>query len=303
VNDKRSSARSERKSRAASERRAKNSRPPSGDRTGGRLAGRVALVTGGGGGIGRAVAERLAREGARVEIAEIDAARGAEAADAIAQQGGRARAEPIDVCEAGEVGAWIDGVLARERRIDVLVNNVGHYLRSKPFAESDPEHWAALQRINLDHVFIVTRAALPALRAHHAGSIVNVASVEGIRGYPPDPVYGAYKAAVVHFTKCLALELAPDVRVNAIAPDLTQSLQVDYERWVAAAERHKWSLWTPLGRPGTGADQADVVGFLASDDARFVTGCVIPTDGGSLAAGGWFRSARAGRWVNRPYDP
>jgi NAD(P)-dependent dehydrogenase (short-subunit alcohol dehydrogenase family) len=207
------------------------------------------------------------------------------------------------VREPEEVAAWIDGVLARAARIDVLVNNVGHYLKSKPFAESDPAHWDALHRINLAHVFTVTRAALPALRASGRGSIVNVASVEGLRGYPPDPVYGAYKAAVVHFSRCLALELAPDVRVNAIAPDLTQSLQVDYERWVPAGERHKWSLWAPLGRPGTGGDQADVVAFLASDDARFVTGAVIPTDGGSLAAGGWFRSARAGRWVNRPFDP
>jgi NAD(P)-dependent dehydrogenase (short-subunit alcohol dehydrogenase family) len=268
-----------------------------------RLAGRVALVTGGGGGIGRAVAERLAREGACVEIAEIDPARGAEAAAAIAEQGGRAHVEQLDVCEAGLVTAWVAGVLARHQRIDVLVNNVGHHLRPQSFAESDPEHWQALHRINLEQIFHVTRAALPALRGSGAGSIVNVASVEGMRGYPPDPVYGAYKAAVVHFTKCLALELAPDVRVNAIAPDLTQSLSVDYERWVPAAERHKWSLWAPLGRPGTGADQADVVAFLASDDARFVTASVIPTDGGSLAAGGWFRSARAGRWVNRPFDP
>ena len=229
-------------------------------------------------------------------------ARGTQVADAIAAQGGTAHAQRVDVCEPGEVAKWIEGVLSRTQRIDALVNNVGHYLRSQPFAESDPSHWAALHRINLEHVFHVTRAALPALRTQR-GAIVNVASVEGLRGYPPDPVYGAYKAAVIHFTRCLALELSPDVRVNAIAPDLTQSLQVDYERWVPAAEREKWGLWAPIGRPGTGDDQADVVAFLVSDDARFVTGSVIPTDGGSLAAGGWFRSARAGRWVNRPFDP
>jgi NAD(P)-dependent dehydrogenase (short-subunit alcohol dehydrogenase family) len=262
------------------------------------------LVTGGGGGIGRAVSERLARDGARVEIAEIDASRGVEVADAIEGQGGRARAAVLDVADGDAVSAWVQDVLATHGQIDILVNNVGHFLRSRPFAESDPQHWEALARINLEHVFLVTRAVLPAMRERGAGAIVNVASVEGIRGYPADPVYGAYKAAVIHFTKCLALELASDgIRVNAIAPDLTQSLQVDYARWVPEAEKHKWSIWAPLGRPGTGADQADVVAFLASDDARFVTGHAIPTDGGSLAAGGWFRSLRAGRWVNRPNDP
>jgi 2-hydroxycyclohexanecarboxyl-CoA dehydrogenase len=269
-----------------------------------RLTGRVALVTGGGGGIGRAIGERLAHDGARVEIAEIDAARGAETAAAICGGGGRARATCLDVCDADAVQAWVADVRAVHGRIDVLVNNVGHYLRARAFAESDPAHWAALSRINLEHVFGVTHAVLPALRERRSGSIVNVASVEGLRGYPVDPVYGAYKAAVVHFTRCLALELAPEgIRVNGIAPDLTPSLKVDYERWIPESERAKWSVWAPLGRPGSGADQADVVAFLASEDARFVTGHVIPTDGGSLAAGGWFRSARTGRWTNRPSEP
>ena len=265
---------------------------------------RVALVTGGGGGIGRAVCERLARDGLCVELAEIDAERGADTARAIERAGGRSRASALDVCDAAAVDAWVGDVIRRHGRIDVLVNNVGHYLRATPFAESGPEHWRALAQVNLEHVFSVTRAVLPTLRARRAGAIVNVASVEGLRGYPADPVYGAYKAAVAHFTRCLALELAPDgIRVNAIAPDLTQSLQVDYERWIPETERAKWSVWAPLGRPGTGADQADVVAFLASADARFVTGHVIPTDGGSLVAGGWFRSLRSGRWVNRPNDP
>ncbi len=265
---------------------------------------RVALVTGGGAGIGRAVCERLARDGDRVEIAEIDAARGDETARAIEAAGRRARASAVDVRDADAVAAWVADVRERHGRVDVLVNNVGHYLRPTPFAESGPEHWSALARINLDPVFAVTRAVLPAMLERGVGAIVNVSSVEGLRGYPADPVYGAYKAAVAHFTRCLALELAPrGIRVNAIAPDLTQSLQVDYERWIPEAERAKWSIWAPLGRPGRGDDQADVVAFLASDDARFVTGHVIPTDGGTLVAGGWFRSLRSGRWVNRPHEP
>src|SRR5437763_13478090 len=136
------------------------------------------------------------------------------------------------------------------------------------------------------------------------GSIVNVTSVEGLRGYPVDPVYGAYKAAVTHFTRCLALEVAPHgVRVNAIAPDVTQTTQVDYEATVPEELRDRWPVWVPVGRHGRPEDSADVVLFLASPLSRFVTGHVIPTDGGTLVAGGWFRTMAKGRWTNRPRDP
>jgi NAD(P)-dependent dehydrogenase (short-subunit alcohol dehydrogenase family) len=135
------------------------------------------------------------------------------------------------------------------------------------------------------------------------GSIINVSSVEGLRGYPPDPVYGAYKAAVIHFTRCLALDVAGrGVRVNAIAPDVTQTPQVDYENRIPADQWERWPLWVPVGRVGEPADNADVVLFLASDLSRWVTGHVIPTDGGTLAAGGWFRTSPGGRWTNRPRE-
>jgi NAD(P)-dependent dehydrogenase (short-subunit alcohol dehydrogenase family) len=133
--------------------------------------------------------------------------------------------------------------------------------------------------------------------------VVNVSSVEGLRAYPPDPIYGAYKAALLHFTRSLAMEVAPaGVRVNAVAPDVTQTPQVDYARWVEPEDEHRWSTWVPVGRVGTPAETADVVLFLASDLSRFVTGQVIATDGGTLTAGGWFRRPD-GRWTNRPRDP
>jgi NAD(P)-dependent dehydrogenase (short-subunit alcohol dehydrogenase family) len=194
--------------------------------------------------------------------------------------------------------------LRRQGRVDVLVNNVGHYLRPTPFLAGDEDHWSALHDVNLLHVLRCCHAFVPAMVEAGSGSVVNVASVEGIRGYPPDPVYGAYKAAVLHFTRCLALEVAPSgVRVNAIAPDVTQSLQVDYETMVPPELRDRWPIWVPVGRVGLPADNADVVLFLASDLSRFVTGHVIPTDGGTVVAGGWFRTVEKGRWTNRPRNP
>jgi NAD(P)-dependent dehydrogenase (short-subunit alcohol dehydrogenase family) len=268
------------------------------------LSGKVAVVTGGGGGIGGAISDALAAAGAFVVVAEIDEGLAKERVAAITAAGHSAEAVVLDVREPEEVSRLAAGVLDGHGRVDILVNNVGHYLRPTAFLESDRAHWDALHAINLLHVFTCTRAFLPAMVERGDGSIVNVSSVEGLRGYPPDAVYGAYKAAVVHFTRCLALEVAPKgVRVNAIAPDVTQSIQVDYEATVPADLTDRWPVWVPLGRVGQPADNADVVLFLASDLSRFVTGQVIPTDGGTLVAGGWFRTAGSGRWTNRPRNP
>ncbi len=267
------------------------------------LEGKVALVTGGGGGIGAATAERLAEAGATVAIAEVDPERAAAVADRIARAGGAAFAVVVDVRRPDDVEALRAAVIDREGRLDILVNNVGHYLRPTSFQRSSPAHWAALHDVNIGHVLLVTHAFLPAMLERRSGAIVNVSSVEGLRGYPSDPVYGAYKAALSHFTRCLALELGQSgIRVNAIAPDVTQTIQVDYST-IPDELGDRWPIWVPVGRHGEPLDQADVVVFLASDLARFVTGHVVPTDGGTVAAGGWFRIPGTHRWTNRPANP
>lgn len=269
---------------------------------------RVAIVTGGGGGIGGATSRRLAADGCTVIVAEIDADRAAATTDDIVGAGHRAEAVIVDVTRPDDVSALRDYVVDGHGGADVLVNNVGHYLLPTPFAKSTPEHWAALEAVNFSHVLRVTHALLPSMVERRktrgdGGAIVNVSSVEGLRGYPIDPVYGAYKAAVIHFTRCLALELGGrGIRVNAVGPDLTQSLQVDYTN-VPEEQQDRWPIWAPVGRAGTPEDQADVIAFLASDASRFVTGHCIPTDGGTLAGGGWFRVPGSGRWTNRPVDP
>lgn len=271
------------------------------------LADRVAVVTGGGGGIGAATSRLFARHGAHVVIADIEGELAEATAAAIASSGGSARAVVTDVRDAGQVTHLARTVLDGFGRVDVLVNNVGHWLRHPgDFVDTDPGLWDELYRINLHHVFLVTQAFLPTMVDRRTGAIVNVSSVEGLRGYPEDPVYAAFKAGLIGFTRGLAVQVGNHgVRVNAIAPDVTESLQVPYSQWLSPEEQTQWPGWVPVGRMGLPDDQAGVILFLASDLSSFVTGHTIPTDGGTAVAGGWFRSSRrAGRaWTNRPADP
>jgi NAD(P)-dependent dehydrogenase (short-subunit alcohol dehydrogenase family) len=271
------------------------------------LADRVAIVTGGAGGIGAATARLFARHGAQVVVADIDGALARRTAGEITKSGGSALALAADVRDADHVEDLTRSVLERYGRADVLVNNVGHWLRHPgDFVDTDPQLWDQLYRINLHHVFLVTHALLPAMIDQQAGAIVNVSSVEGIRGYPEDPVYAAFKAAVIHFTRSLAVQVGRHgVRVNAVGPDVTESLQVPYSQWLSAEEQLQWPQWVPVGRMGLPEDQARVILFLASDLSAFVTGHTIPTDGGTGAAGGWFRSSRRPdrEWTNRPVAP
>lgn len=265
------------------------------------LNGKVALITGGGaGGIGGAIASLFAAHGAAVEIAEIDAERAEATVDAVTASGGVARAHVLDVTTEAGVEALTTAVTGEHGGIDVLVNNVGDYRPLVRFTDSDSESWEAMYRINLWHVFAVTQAFLGPMIERGGGSIVNVHSVEGMRGFPGEPVYAAMKAAVAHFTTSLAAGYGrKGIRANGIGVDLTQTRQVDY---LGGQDEHEalWASWAPVGRVGWPEDQARVALFLASELSSYVTGHNIPVDGGTKAGGGWFFSPTARRFVNRP---
>jgi NAD(P)-dependent dehydrogenase (short-subunit alcohol dehydrogenase family) len=264
------------------------------------LAGRVAVVTGGGVGIGGATSRLFAQHGARVEIAEVDPERAEQAVTEITAAGGDAHATVLDVRDVDAVEDWAGQVLARRGHVDVLVNNVGDYRPLVRFEESNPASWNDMFEINFRHVLAVTRAFLGSMRERNHGSIVNVHSVEGMRGYPGEPVYGAFKAAVAKFTTDIAVRYGRHgIRANGIGPDLTQTPQVDYlTGW--EDHDHLWEAWAPVGRLGWPEDAARVALFLASDMSSFVTGHNIPVDGGTKAGGGWFWSPTEHRYANRP---
>lgn len=257
------------------------------------FTGKAALVTGGGAGIGRAIVEAFASAGARVLFAEIDADRLTAA---------NAAGISCDVTRPADVGNLI--AAAREKfggRLDVLVNNVGHYVHAKPFEMLDESEIDDILAINLRQLFSVTRAALPLLKAAAPGaSIINITSIEAFRGIPACSIYAACKAGIAGFTKSLALELAPiGIRVNDIAPETTDTAQTPIDYMIPAENRKHIERWIPLGRFGRPEDCAGAALYLASPLASWVTGSTVHVDGGALAAAGWIRDPK-GVWTNMP---
>ena len=261
------------------------------------FTGKTVLVTGGGVGIGRAIAEAFASAGAHVVIAEIDPARADQAEAAMPG----ARVIRCDVRQRG-VGAMLaERIAAETGKLDVLVNNVGHFVHARPFAMLEDEEADEIVDTNLGQLLRMTRAMIPLLRKGGAGSsIINVTSIEAHRGIPYCSVYAAAKWAVTGFTKSLALELGPEgIRVNTIAPETTDTPQVALDYMIPPQNRAHEERWIPLGRFGQPSDCAGAALYLASPLAAWVTGTSINVDGGALAAGGWYRTPQ-GEWTNVP---
>jgi NAD(P)-dependent dehydrogenase (short-subunit alcohol dehydrogenase family) len=271
------------------------------------LEGKVAVVTGGAGGIGRGISERFAAHGARVVVVDVDEQRTEATAAAIVSNGGEVRTRVADVTEPDTAAAVVALALDAFGQLDVLVNNVGHFLfPGRDFVDTTPDEWTALYRVNLEHVLRMTHAALgPMISAERGGSIINLTTVEAFRGIPQHPVYAACKAGVTQFGRSLAVQVGRHgIRVNDLAPDVTRSEQLPYERWLTEDDTRRIPTWVPLGRLGAPDDASGVALFLASDLGAFVTGTTVHCDGGTYAAGGWYPTEHGNRgWTNRPRDP
>jgi NAD(P)-dependent dehydrogenase (short-subunit alcohol dehydrogenase family) len=252
-----------------------------------RLKGRVAAITGGALGIGRATALLFAAEGATVALGDVEV-EGAEAAvKEITGRGGRAIAVGVDVGDAGQVQAFVNRVVLEFGRLDVMFANAG-IAHSAPFLEHPEAQWNRVLRVNLTGVFLCCQAAAREMVRQGGGRIITTASINGFRGVENLVGYNVAKAGVVEMTRTMAVELAQHhITVNAIAPAqidtrLTRSLPDDARR--RRTER------IPMGRFGEPDEVARAALFLASDDASFITGHTLAVDGGYLAGGLWSRA-------------
>lgn len=271
------------------------------------LEGQAALVTGGGGGIGRAIALALAEAGADIVIADIVPERCEEAAERVRALGRKALARPTDVTDTDQLRASVDAADAEFGRLDILVNNAGGVSR-RTFAEQSERSWRKHIDLNLVSMLTATSAAIPIMvRARRGGAIINVTSIEGARAAPGYAVYAACKAGMNNFTRTMALELADHgIRVNAIAPDFTVTPgvrgnvtgPVDESKWIqpTPAQEDAVTRRIPLRRAGLAEECGQAALFLASPASSYVTGVVLPVDGGSWASSGWVRD-RQGNWV------
>ena len=246
----------------------------------GAIDNKIAIITGGGGGIGGAIADRLAREGAKIAVADIDANAAKAQAARLADKGADAIAVTADVTNKESVRALVQAALDRWGRIDILVNVAGGADR-KLVVDMTAADWDRIVDMNLKSVFLCSQAVLPTMQKQNYGKIVNISSIYGFTGNATRSSYAAAKAGVAVFTKSLALEVVNDgINVNAIAPGRvgTERVRSHYsdEAWAAAVAQ------IPMGRTGTPEEIASAVLFLATEENKYITGQTIHVNGAWL---------------------
>ena len=272
------------------------------------LTGQAAFITGGGGGIGRAIAICLAAHGADVAVVDVIPDRCKETVARIEECGRKGLGIPANVMDADQVTHAVEQAAATFGRLDILVNNAGGVTR-RGFTELTEKNWRRHIDLNLVSNLAATSSAVPVMIAGgRGGSIVNVTSIEGARAAPGYAVYAACKAGINNLTKTLAIELSDHgIRVNAIAPDYTATPgtngnftgPVSETREISEAQREIMRRRVPLGRGGIDAECGHLAVFLSSRMASYITGTIIPIDGGTWGSGGWIRD-KVGQWVLPP---
>ena len=248
-----------------------------------RLAGKSIIVTGAAGGIGEGIARRLAEEGARVIVNDLDAARGEQVAASIAQRDGDAAFFRADLTQGEAVRALVDFAVQRHGRLDVMVNNAGWTHRNQSALDVTEAEFDRCYAVNVKSIYHATLAAVPVFRAQGGGSFIYIASTAGVRPRPGLTWYNGSKGAVIITSKSLAAEFGPDnIRVNCINPvfNPTTGLGTEFAGGELTEERlARFRATIPLGRFSTALDVANAALFLASDEAAFISGVCIEVDG------------------------
>ena len=246
------------------------------------FAGQVAVITGGGKGIGRGAAEAFAEAGAHVYVVDHTEATGTMVAKGIVERGGRAAFVACDVTDAGQVGAAFARIDADAGRLDVLVNSAGGFTQQLSLEDTSEEDWDHVVDLNLKSVFLCARAAVPAFKRQGSGRIINLGSMAGLSALATSsPPYAAAKAGVHSLTRVLARELGPHgVTVNAIAPGTTATERVVAVR--TQQERDAIGKTTPVGRIAEVSDMVGWVLFLAAPESAYLTGQTLAVNGGRL---------------------